>query len=118
MRVSIGRALELTQLPRREEIGAYDWFDIEFSGTQVGKARCRLEADRLTIFSIMIYPEFERRGFARAVIDHFKEESDYIIADRVRCTAREFWLKLGFVAEGKDCFAWRRSRIDWAKKSN
>lgn len=110
MRRAIGRSLELSQLPRREEIGDYDWFDIELSGTQVGKARCQIEGDLLTIFSIMIYPEFERQGYASAVIDHFKTKSERIVADRVRCTARDFWAKLGFQPEGEDTYAWRRVR--------
>jgi ribosomal protein S18 acetylase RimI-like enzyme len=117
MKATIGLNLELTRLPRRPEIGEYDWFDIEYSGTQVGKSRCRIESDRLTIFSIMIYPEFERRGFAREVINYFQKEYDLIVADRVRPTAREFWIKLGFRAEGENDFVWRRRAIDPASVS-
>lgn len=107
-KTAIGRELVLTQMPRRAEIGEYDWFDIDLGSSQVGKARCRVEADRLTIFSIMIYPEFERKGFARAVVEHFKLRSDHIIADRVHATARDFWTKLGFLPEGEDNYVWRR----------
>ena len=107
MRESIGRGLELVRLPRRAEIGDYDWFDIEKEGIQVGKSRCRLESDRLTIFSIMIYPEYEGQGYAKAVIDCFKESHDRIIADRVRWEAREFWLKQGFLPESADRYLWR-----------
>lgn len=107
MKTSLGADLELLRLPRRAEIGDYDWFDIEWKGTQVGKSRCRLEDDRITVFSIMIYPEYEGRGFARSVIDHFKASSPILIADRVRCTAREFWIKMDFVAESLDRYVWR-----------
>ncbi len=106
----IGKNLDLKRLPRRPEIGDYDWFDIELAGTQVGKSRCRIEPDRLTVFSIMIYPEYEGQGFAKAVIEHFKGEHEEIVADRVRCTARDFWTKLGFMAESLDRYVWRRAR--------
>jgi ribosomal protein S18 acetylase RimI-like enzyme len=108
MSVNLGRSLELIQRPRRPELGDYDWFDLELAGTQVGKARCRIEPDRFTVFSIMIYPEFEGNGLARTVIDHFQQEHALIIADRVRFLARAFWIKVGFVAEGIDRYVWRR----------
>ena len=108
MNVPIGPGLELIQRPRRPELGDYDWFDVELDGTQVGKARCRIEPAQFTVFSIMIYPEFEGNGFARAVIDHFQREHPLIIADRVRFLARPFWTMVGFVAETIDRYVWRR----------
>ena len=107
-RATLRRGLDLIRLPRRAEIGDYDWFDIEYLGVQVGKSRCRIEADRLTIFSIMVYPEFEGRGFASSVIDYFKQEHDVIVADRVRPSAREFWARLDFVPESVDGYVWLR----------
>lgn len=112
MTTTIAPGLELSQLPRRAEIGDYDWFDLEHGGDQVGKLRCRIESDRFTVFSIMIYPEFEKKGFARLVIEHFQREYEVIIADRVRYTARDFWTKMGFLAEGPDTFVWR---CQWRK---
>lgn len=108
MRERIGLDLDLIQLPRRSELGEYDWFDIELAGTQVGKTRCRIEADRFTVFSIMIYPEYVHKGFARAVIDHFKSNYTLFFADRVRFNARDFWFKMGFTEESGDHFVWRR----------
>ena len=108
MSILIGPELTLTQLPRRADLGDYDWFDIEQAGTQVGKSRCRIEPDQFTVFSIMIYPEYERRGFARAVINHFKREYPVLIADRVRYTARDFWINLGFAPESIDRYVWQR----------
>jgi len=108
MSLRIGQGLDLIQLPRSAELGDYDWFDIEREGTQVGKSRCRIEAGQFTVFSIMIYPEFEGNGYARAVIDHFQREHPLIIADRVRFLARPFWLKVGFLAESIDRYVWRR----------
>jgi GNAT superfamily N-acetyltransferase len=108
MTVLIGLDLALIQQPRAAELGDYDWFDIERAGTQVGKTRCRIEPDRFTVFSIMVYPEYEGHGYARAVIDHFKREYPLIIADRVRFTARAFWIKVGFAPETIDRYVWRR----------
>ena len=108
MTETIGMGLELIQRPRSADLGDYDWFDIEQDGTQVGKSRCRIEAGRFTVFSIMVYPEFEGHGYARAVIDHFKGRHPMIIADRVRFTARAFWLKVGFVPETIDRYVWHR----------
>ena len=111
MTVNLGQDLVLIQQPRSADLGDYDWFDIEQAGTQVGKARCRIETNQFTIFSIMIYPEFEGHGYARAVIDHFKREHAVIIADRVRYTARAFWLKVGFVPETIDRYVWQRDGL-------
>ena len=108
MTETIGQGLELIQRPRSVDLGDYDWFDIEQDGTQVGKSRCRIESGQFTVFSIMVYPEFEGHGYARAVIDHFKSGHPMIIADRVRFTARSFWLKVGFVPETIDRYVWRR----------
>ena len=108
MTVIIGHGLALIQLPRSAALGEYDWFDVEQAGTQVGKSRCRIESGQFTVFSIMVYPEYEGRGYARAVIDHFKSGHPMIIADRVRFTARSFWLKVGFVPETIDRYVWRR----------
>jgi GNAT superfamily N-acetyltransferase len=108
MSKTIGHDLELIQQPRSAGLGDYDWSDIEQAGTQVGKSRYRIEADQFTVFSIMIYPEYEGHGYARAVIDHFKREYARIIADRVRFTARVFWLKVGFLQETIDRYVWHR----------
>lgn len=108
MSVNLGPGLELIRQPRSPDLGDYDWFDLEQDGTQVGKARCRVEAGQVTVFSIMVYPEYEGHGFARVVIEHFKREHPLIIADRVRFTARGFWLKVGFLPETIDRYVWRR----------
>jgi ribosomal protein S18 acetylase RimI-like enzyme len=103
----IGQGLDLISLPRRKELGEYDWFDIELNGLQVGKSRCRVDGDSLTVFSIMIYPEYGHRGYARAVIDFFKTRFAVLHADRVRFNAREFWRKLDFTEESEDQYIWR-----------
>jgi GNAT superfamily N-acetyltransferase len=109
VRVSLGQGLDLIQQPRSPDRGDYDWFDLELDGTQVGKARCRIEPGQFTVFSIMVYPEFEGHGFARIVIEHLKHGHALIIADRVRFTARGFWLKVGFLPETIDRYVWHRA---------
>jgi len=108
MSVRLEHELELIQRPRSADLGDYDWFDFEREGAQVGKARCRIEPGRFTVFSIMVYPEYEGHGYARAVVSHFQAEHPLIVADRVRFTARAFWSRLGFRAETSDRYLWRR----------
>jgi len=108
MSVDLGHDLVLIQLPRRPELGDYDWFDLEWTGIQVGKSRCRIEPGLFTVFSIMVYPEYEGRGHARAVIEHFQRQHPVIVADRVRYNARAFWSRVGFTAETCDRYVWRR----------
>jgi GNAT superfamily N-acetyltransferase len=108
MRVTLAPGLDLIQQPRSAGLGDYDWFDIEQAGIQVGKSRCRIEPGQFTVFSIMIYPEFQGHGHASAVIGHFQRLHGLIIADRVRYTARAFWLKVGFLPESIDRYVWRR----------
>ena len=109
MSVRLGPRLELIRLPRRPERGDYDWFDLEQDGTPVGKARCRIEPGQFTVFSIMVYPEYEGNGYARAVVGHLQGRYGLIVADRVRYTARDFWTKVGFTAETIDRYVWRKT---------
>jgi GNAT superfamily N-acetyltransferase len=109
MRIRIGQDLDLIQRPRSPDLGDYDWFDLELAGTPVGKSRCRIEDRQFTVFSIMVYPEFEGHGYARLVVDHFKRTCPVVFADRVRYTARGFWLKVGFRPETIDRYVWRRN---------
>jgi len=84
------------KLVSRGDHSGYDWLNIECGNSRVGKVRGRIDSKTLTIFSINIFPEYERFGYARKTIDMFKEQFDTIIADRVRQTAVGFWLKMGF----------------------
>ena len=80
----------------------FDWINIERDRQRIGKIRVHRKDNTLTIFSINIFPEFERRGYARKILDIFKASFVRIIADRVRYTAVEFWLKMGFTRVGPD----------------
>ena len=69
----------------------YRWVNIELGDTRVGKARIKKIYRKIVIKNINIFPEFERRGFAKQTVDLFKEIAREIIAENVRATAREFW---------------------------
>ena len=90
---------------------AYQWFNIEIKNTRVGKARMKPENEVLVIYSINIFPEYERNGFASVVIDHFKSKYQKIIADRVRANAVEFWDKMGFESDHNGNHIWNRNLI-------
>lgn len=87
--------LELTITPR-DSLDGYDRIDIDLPEARVGNARCRFLDEKVIVYSIQIYPEFQRNGYAKATIDMLKGRFCVIVADRVRFTAREFWEKMGF----------------------
>lgn len=73
------------------------WINIHSQNARVGKVRYALTDGALTIYSIMIFPEFQGRGYARQTIEMLKGRHPVLVADRVRPTARDFWRKMGFV---------------------
>ncbi len=92
----MSESLQFTLTPRPPEPDGYDWVDLDIPEARVGKMRCRLEVDRAIIYSVMVFPEFQGRGFGRQVIDMLKERYPVIEADRVRHTAVWFWERMGF----------------------
>ena len=88
----------------------YDWMNIDHCGKRVGKARGLMHGRTSTIHSINIFPEFERRGFAKKTIRMFKKSFDTIIADRVRYTAIGFWKKMDFTPDGNGNYIWTNKR--------
>ncbi len=84
-------------LSRESQHSRYDWANIYHAGDMVGKARCLLNGSTMTIYSINIFPEFERHGYGKRFVESAKGSFDTIIADRVRFKAIGFWEKLGFV---------------------
>ncbi|MBN2279754.1 MAG: MBL fold metallo-hydrolase [Candidatus Marinimicrobia bacterium] len=86
----------------------YDWIDIESEFVRIGKIRCELGRNIVKIFSITVYPEFERRGFARRTIEHFKMKYNIIVADRVRPSAQEFWEKMEFSEDLHGNYVWEK----------
>jgi hypothetical protein len=100
------KQLTFRLLPKAAQHSGYDWMNIEKGPDRVGKIRALIEGGTLTIFSINIFPEFERNGYARKIIDTFKVSFSVIIADRVRHTAVGFWTKMGFVYAGAGSYVY------------
>jgi GNAT superfamily N-acetyltransferase len=94
----------------REGDSRYCWVNIELGGTRVGKARIKRIYSRVIIKNINIFPEFQRRGLARRIIDLFKDSAREIIADRVRNSARGFWERMGFSDAGGGNYRWVSNR--------
>lgn len=88
---------QLTITPR-DSLAGYDRIDIDLPEVRIGNVRCRFMGEKVVIYSIQIYPEFQRNGYATATIDMLKQRYSYLVADRVRFTARGFWEKMGFTA--------------------
>lgn len=84
----------------------FDWMNIDLGDIRVGKVRGLIIGEQVTIHSINIFPEFERQGYAKQTIEMLKENFKVIIADRVRLTALEFWLKMGFKKMKDDNYIW------------
>lgn len=87
--------LELTITPR-DSLAGYDRIDIDLPEARVGNVRCKFMGEKVVIYSIQIYPEYQRNGYARTTIDMLKQRYSYIVADRVRFTARDFWERMRF----------------------
>jgi GNAT superfamily N-acetyltransferase len=86
----------------------FDWINIDRGPHRIGKIRALIEGGTLTIFSINIFPEFERRGYARKIIETLKASFNRITADRVRHTAVGFWVKMGFVNIGNGRYVYHK----------
>jgi GNAT superfamily N-acetyltransferase len=88
-------ALELTITPR-DSLAGYDRIDIDLPDVRVGNVRCRFMGEKVIVYSIQVFPEYQGNDYATATIDMLKARFSVIVADRVRFTAREFWKKMGF----------------------
>jgi GNAT superfamily N-acetyltransferase len=94
----------------KEDDSSYCWVNIELGGTRVGKARIKRIYSRVTIKNITIFPEFQGRGFARKIVDLFKDTAREIIADRARSSAKGFWERMGFSDTGDGNYRWVSNR--------
>lgn len=97
----------LTITPRAELAG-YDRIDIDLPQARVGNVRCRFMGEKVVIYSIQVFPEFQGNQYATTTIDMLKERFEVILADRVRFTARTFWEKMNFVALPDGNWEYRR----------
>ena len=94
---------------REQQRSEYDWAYIYRGSLMVGKCRGLMEGCRFTVFSVNIFPEFQKNGYGTDVIEILKKQYPVIIADSVRPTARTFWAKVGFVDALDGNFIYRRS---------
>ncbi len=101
--------LTFSMLTPDQQRSDYDWMNIGFDDIRIGKVRGMIRDETLTICSIMIFPEFEGRGFARKTIKMFMKSFDTIIADRVRHKAIGFWEKMGFQVDDNGQYIWKRN---------
>jgi GNAT superfamily N-acetyltransferase len=91
----------MTQMPEliitpRDTLAGYDHIDIDLPNVRVGSVRCRFMGEKVIVYSIQVFPEFQGNGYGKATIDMLKSRFSVLVADRVRFTAREFWEKMGF----------------------
>jgi GNAT superfamily N-acetyltransferase len=80
----------------REDSAGFERIDIDLPNARIGNVRCHFTGDTAIVYSIQIFPEFQRNGYGKSAINMLKNRFAVIIADRVRFTAREFWEKMGF----------------------
>jgi len=92
----------------RDSLDGYDRIDMDLPHARVGNVRCRFMGEKVIIFSIQVFPEFQRRGYGRAAVDFLKERYSDLIADRVRFSARDFWERMGFAEHTDGNWEFRR----------
>jgi ribosomal protein S18 acetylase RimI-like enzyme len=91
------KELNIEFIPREKQKSEFDWANIEFNSQQVGKSRCLIKGNELTICTITIYPEYQGNGYGKEFVERAKHKFNKIIADRVKYSAIGFWEKVGFV---------------------
>lgn len=84
----------LTITPR-DSLAGYDRIDIDLPEARIGNVRCRFMGEKVVVYSIQIFPEYQRNGYGTVTIDMLKKRYPVLVADRVRFTARGFWEKMG-----------------------
>jgi GNAT superfamily N-acetyltransferase len=92
----------------RDSLAGYDRIDIDLPEARVGNVRCRFLGDEVIVYSIQVFPEFQKKGYGRAAIDFLKQRFPVIVADRVRFTARSFWERMGFEEHPDGNWRYRR----------
>lgn len=100
--------LQLTLDAAFSAVSQYTWLNLERGGERVGKARLQIAGERVIIHSLVVYPEFQERGYARQTVRAFQATYRDLVADAVRPEARGFWERLGFVSDGQGNYIWRQ----------
>lgn len=86
----------------------YDWANLSIGDNRVGKARCFIDGNTITIYSIIIFPEFQGNGYGKKFVDYSKQNFKKVIADRVRFNARGFWDKMNFTDMGNEIWVYEK----------
>ena len=87
--------LQLTVTPR-PDLAGYERIDLDVGDVRVGHVRCRFTIEKVIIYHIQVFPEFQGNGYGAATIAMLKERFQVLLADRVQFTARGFWARMGF----------------------
>lgn len=88
--------LQIEFIPKTTQHSEYDWANLTFGEDRVGKVRCKIEGDKITIFSINVFSDYEGHGYGKHFVEYCKNNFNIVIADRVRFSAIGFWEKTGF----------------------
>jgi len=105
------KKLTIEFMPREKQGSKYDWANINADEKMVGKARCRLSNNEMIIYSIDIFPEFERKGYGTAFIEEGKKKYNILVADRVRHKADGFWEKMGFKPDDSGNWVFKKNSL-------
>ena len=105
----MNQKLEFTITPK-ETLDGYDRIDIDLPDVRVGNVRCRFMSEKVIIYSVQVFPEYQRNGYGKAIIDILKSRFSVLVADRVRFTAREFWEKMKFIELPDGNWEYRKAR--------
>ncbi len=100
--------MQIKFVPRHIQHSEYDWADLSRDGQPVGKVRCQIKGDSITIFSINVYPEHKGNGYGRQFVEHCKARFGEVVADRVRASAVGFWEAMGFIDNADGNWVFRR----------
>jgi N-acetylglutamate synthase-like GNAT family acetyltransferase len=101
--------MKIEFVPRDKQHSEYDWADFSNGEERIGKARCKIENDTITICSINIYPEWEGNGYGRDFVNYCKHHFQVVVADRVRPTAIGFWETMGFCNNQDGAWIFRKT---------
>ena len=107
MRPPVDAQLQLTVFPR-PELAGYERIDMDLGEVRVGHVRCRFTIEKVIIYHIQVFPEFQGNGYGAAAIDMLKGRFQVLVADRVQFTARGFWDRMGFQALPDGNWEYRR----------
>ena len=103
--------MKIEFVPRDKQHSEYDWADFSNGEERIGKARCKIENDTITICSINIYPEWEGNGYGRDFVNYCKHHFQVVVADRVRPTAIGFWETMGFCNNQDGAWIFRKNTL-------